>query len=153
MATIPLPLIGRSVSSVVSTPQISDSVGLLSNAAMGAQTVTAIVYNMQFSSRKTTRNISALTSRRKNAVPIERDDTVTFTEIMRGGAGSVVATAIWTASDLPDWALFQTTRGGTPYAFYGLLAHYEENVGKDISLARLTLRYVDTDATLNPAYG
>jgi hypothetical protein len=151
MATIPLWLIGRNVTSVVITPLVADSAGLLSAAALGAQTVTAIVDEIQYSGATTTQEISALTSRRRNEVPLERDDQLVFTEICRSAAGSVIAAAIWTAADLPDWALFQATRGGNSVAFYGLATRYEEDVQKGKSVARITLRIVNAAVT-NPAY-
>lgn len=152
MPLTPVPLIGRRVTLVAITPLISDPVGDLTEAALGPQTVTAIVDNMQLTGRVTTQEISALTGTERNEVPIERADQVVFTEIMRAAAGSVIAAAVWTGADNPDWALFQTIRGGTPYNFYGLLSRYEEDVQKGKSVARLTFLAIDTGAAPNPEY-
>ena len=152
MASIPNWLIGRNVTSVAVTPQIADSAGLLSASAVGAQTFTTIVDEIQNTGAITTQEISALTARRRNEVLIEEDDSLVLTEIMRSSAGSVLAAACWTAADEPDWGLIVFTRGGNAVTFYAAMVGYEEDVQKGKSVARLTFRIVDIPAGTNPAY-
>lgn len=155
MATIPLWLIGRTVTAVVVTPQIANSAGVLSNSVLGAQSFTTVVDEIQYSGSVTTAEISALTAARQNPVVIEEDGTMVVTEIMRSAAGSVIAAAIWTATTGdPAWALFQFSRGGNSISMYGLLTRYEETVTRGKSVARLTIRIVDDRAASSPiTYG
>lgn len=152
MATIPLWLLGRNVSSVVITPQIADSGGVLSNAALGAVTITTTVDEIGYSGRRTTQEISALTATRRHNMEIERDDSLVLTQIMRAAAGSNTLAAAWTGGDAPDWALVSVTRGGNTIAFIGLMVRLEETVAKGKSVARLTLAQISTPGTDNPDY-
>jgi hypothetical protein len=153
MATIPLWLIGRTVTAVIATPLIPDGDGLLSAAAMGAQSFTGVADEISYQGSVTTQEISALTSSRRNAVVIEQDDTMVITEVMRSAAGQNLGAAIWVAADAPPQALFQFSRGGNQVALYGTLTRYEEDVQRGKSVARLTIRIVDTPGTGNPALG
>lgn len=151
MATIPLWLVGRHITAVVVTPQVANSAGVLSDAALGAQSFTALIDGIQYSGSVTTQEISAITSPRLNHVPIEQDDTMVVSEIMRSAAGSVLATACWTAAGNPDWALFAFSRGGNSISMYGLMTRVEEGVTRGKCVARLTIRMVDVAAF--PTYG
>ena len=142
---IPLWLIGRTVTAVAVTPLVADSSGVLSAASMGLQSFLAVVDEVSYQGQVTTQEISALTASRRNAVPLEQDDTVVVTEISRSAAGSIIAAAIWTASDTPDWGLFTFSRGANTITLYGMLSRFEQDVQKGKSVARLTLRLVDNN--------
>jgi hypothetical protein len=154
MPSIPIWLIGRNVTSVAITPQVANAAGLLSNSTVGQKTITTVVDEINYGGQITTQEISALTASRENPVPIEQDDTLVITEILRQAAGSNNLAACWNGSDNPDVALFQFTRGGNACSFYGLMSDLEYDVEKGKSVVRMTLKIVDTGAGINqnPAY-
>jgi hypothetical protein len=149
MPTVPLWLIGRTVTAVIVTPQTADADGVLTPGS--GVSFTAVVDEIGYSGRVTTAEISALTASRRNEVPIEEDHTLTLTEIMRNGAALSLGCLVWTGA--PDRASFYFSRGGNSILVYGVLSDYSETVTKTRSMATLTIRFTDTPGTTNPAYG
>lgn len=146
MATIPLWLTGRHVTAVVATPQAVDGAGLFTPGAAG--TFTGIADEIQYSSNVRTVEISALTSALKNEMPLEQDDMMVITEILRAGTDMCFGAII---AEVAEYCQFLFTRGGNSIALYGVVTDYEETVPKGKSIARLTIRRVQLVAGTNPA--
>lgn len=153
MPSIPLWIIGRTVTAVVVTPLIPDVDGLLGAAALAAQSFTAIADEISYSGTVQTAEISPLTASRQNLVPLEEDGVMVITEILRNSALLNLGARIWMQTDNPDRALFQFSRGGNKLEMYGTLDSYDETVTKGKSIAHLSIRMIDTGVTNNPIIG
>lgn len=171
MATIPLWLLGRHVTSVTARWQVVSAVGVLGNGASAVETLTGVADSIQYNGSRTTEMINSLTSTRENEVVIEADDSFVITEIMRNkDDASYSLTApqynilakLWANADSADYVLFTLTRGGTgvsggpggnSYTFYAVMSAYSEAIRKGKNVAQMTIQVIDIDATIaNPAY-
>jgi hypothetical protein len=171
MATIPLWLLGRNVTSLLARWQTVSGAGVLANGASAVETLTGVVDEIAYSGVRTTEMINSLTSRRENEVLIESDDSYVFTEIMRNEDDAAYSATVpqynilaklWANSDSADHILFTLTRGGTggtggpggnSHTFTGIMESYRETIHKGKCIARMTIRMVDIDVTVaNPAY-
>lgn len=152
MPSIPLWVIGRTVTAVVATPLIADANGLFSTHALGALSFTAIADEISYASTVQTVEISALTSSRKNEIPLEQDDRMIISEILRASTNGCLGARAWTAAG-GSWCRFQFSRGGNAISLYGAIADYEENVTKGKCIARLAIHRVTLVGEGNPVYG
>jgi hypothetical protein len=167
MATIPLWLVGRHVTSVTARWQTVSAAGVLGNGTSAVETLTGVVDQIQYSGERTTEMINSLTSIRENEVTIESDDSVILTEIMRNNDAAAapqynILAKLWTNVDSADHILFNFTRGGTglsggpggnSYLMYGVMTSYRESIRKGKNVAQLTIQMIDIgNATANPTY-
>lgn len=151
---VPNWLIGKHLTTCAILPMKADSAGALTNSAVGSQNILTIIDDIDYAGQLVTEEISALTAVRENAVPIEQDDVLTLTQILRSGAGLNLLAASWMASDSPEFAQFTFAWGGNTCVMVGTMAGYEEDVEKGKSVCRMTLRMTDigTGSNVNPVY-
>lgn len=157
MAAIPIPLLGRHVTSVTARWQLADATGTLGNGTGTLQTLTGVISSIEIRSMNRTEEINALTDTIDCEIAVEADDEYILTEIMRNGASSSyepILPALWFNADSADHILFTLVRGGNTHTFYAVMTDYEEpslNQGKNE--CRMTIRTVDIGSTsANPAY-
>jgi hypothetical protein len=141
---IPLWLVGRHLTSCVFTPLKTDASGNLVTSSVGARTITTVIKEIRYAGRITTRDIRAVNASRKNPMPIEWADAVSFAVLQRASAGSNDLAACWVGSDSPDYGLFVFIWGSNQVSYYGMMDGYEEEGNKDECPARLRLVLIDT---------
>jgi hypothetical protein len=147
MSTIPVWLTGPGGSyAIVVTPQ-TVTAGVLADTTPVA-TLTGNLDRISISGSKTSENIMAMDSFRRNQVPLDVGTEITLIEILKKSGTNLLATA-WMGNS--DYFKIGVTRGGQTWTFFGLYESYDEGLehGKSVGTGRFVM--VDPGAG-NPGY-
>jgi hypothetical protein len=157
MPSIPIPLLGRHITSVTARWQLADSAGLLGNGTGSLQTLTGVLSGIEPAFENLTEEINVLTDTVDNEVAVEQDDVYVLTEVVRNGASSSyepILPALWFNADSADHVLLTIIQGGMTTTFYAVMTEIDfPELRKGKNECRMTIRTVDVGAaTANPSY-